>query len=132
MPRDASAADGADAEAATPLVNRNRARLDRRPNRRGPPNRANLLKTDANDARPSRRVWLIPAIIAAVAAAWWGGHEAAPHLVTLVEDARALGPAAPAAFVLIYALAVVALIPASLLTIVGGAVFGFSCGVLYA
>lgn len=132
MPRGASAAGGADAEAATPLVNRSRARLDRRPNRRGPPNRANLLTTDAIDARPSRRVWLIPAIIVAVLAVWWGGHEAAPYLVTLVEDARALGPAAPAAFVLIYALAVVALIPASLLTIVGGAVFGFSRGVLCA
>ncbi len=89
MRRGASAADGADAEAATPLMNR--ARLDRRPNRRGPPNRANLLNTDAVDARPSRRVWLIPAIIAGVAAVWWGGHEAAPHLATLVEDARALG-----------------------------------------
>ncbi len=132
MRRGASAADGEDAEAATPLMNRNRARLDRRPSRWGPPNRANLLKTDPVDARPSRRVWLIPAIVAGIAAVGWGGHEAAPHLATLVEDARALGPAAPAAFVLIYALAVVALIPASLLTIAGGAVFGFSWGVLYA
>ena len=44
----------------------------------------------------------------------------------------ALGPAiAPIAFMLLYAVAVVALVPASLLTIAGGAVFGFVRGVAY-
>ena len=42
------------------------------------------------------------------------------------------GVAAPIAFILVYALAVVALIPASLLTIVGGALFGVLPGAMYA
>ena len=45
---------------------------------------------------------------------------------------QSLGPAAPLAFIGIYAFAVVALIPASLLTIAGGAVFGLMRGVIYA
>jgi uncharacterized membrane protein YdjX (TVP38/TMEM64 family) len=131
-PRGAPAAGAADADATAPLVNRNRARPDRQPNRWGLPNRANPLKADAINARPSRRRWLIGTIVVAVAAALWGGHEVTPHLATFVEDARALGPAAPAAFVLMFVVGVVALIPASPLTIVGGAVFGFWRGLLYA
>jgi uncharacterized membrane protein YdjX (TVP38/TMEM64 family) len=42
------------------------------------------------------------------------------------------GAAAPIAFILIYALAVMALIPATLLTIVGGALFGVLPGASYA
>jgi uncharacterized membrane protein YdjX (TVP38/TMEM64 family) len=78
-----------------------------------------------------RRVWLIPAVAAVAAIVWWG-RQAAPHLLALTSDIRALGPAAPAAFVLIYTFAVLALIPGSLLTIAGGAVFGFVRGVIYA
>lgn len=78
-----------------------------------------------------RRVWLVPAVAAVAAIVWWG-REAAPHLLALTAHVRALGPAAPAAFVLIYTFAVVALIPGSVLTIAGGAVFGFVRGVIYA
>jgi uncharacterized membrane protein YdjX (TVP38/TMEM64 family) len=42
------------------------------------------------------------------------------------------GAAAPIAFILVYALAVVALIPASAMTLIGGALFGVMRGVLYA
>lgn len=63
---------------------------------------------------------------------WWAGRSLAPRLLTIVAHIQGLGSAAPIAFVLIYAFAVVALIPASLLTIAGGAVFGLVRGVIYA
>jgi uncharacterized membrane protein YdjX (TVP38/TMEM64 family) len=90
------------------------------------------LATDGIDSRSLRRVWLTLAIVAAVALVWWGGRTIAPHLLPLTAEIRALGPVAPALFVLTYAVAVVALIPASLLTIAGGAVFGLLPGVIYA
>ena len=63
---------------------------------------------------------------------WWAGRSLAPRLLSIVAHIQSLGPAAPIAFIGIYALAVVALIPASLLTIAGGAVFGLIRGVIYA
>lgn len=56
----------------------------------------------------------------------------APVLLRVVAHIQSGGPAAPAAFILIYAVAVVAFIPASLLTIAAGAVFGLLPGVVYA
>ena len=52
--------------------------------------------------------------------------------MSIVAHIQNVGPAAPVAFIAIYAIAVVALIPASLLTIAGGAVFGLLPGVVYA
>jgi len=52
--------------------------------------------------------------------------------LSIVAHIQNVGPAAPVAFIAIYAIAVVALIPASLLTIAGGAVFGLLPGVVYA
>jgi uncharacterized membrane protein YdjX (TVP38/TMEM64 family) len=62
---------------------------------------------------------------------WWAGRSLAPRLLSIVAHIQNLGPAAPIAFIGIYALAVVALVPASLLTIAGGAVFGLVRGVIY-
>jgi uncharacterized membrane protein YdjX (TVP38/TMEM64 family) len=62
---------------------------------------------------------------------WWVGRSLAPRLLSAVAHVQSVGPAAPIAFILIYAFAVVALIPASLLTIAGGAVFGLMPGVAY-
>lgn len=62
---------------------------------------------------------------------WWVGRSLAPRLLSAVAHIQSIGPAAPIAFILIYAFAVVALIPASLLTIAGGAVFGLVPGVTY-
>jgi uncharacterized membrane protein YdjX (TVP38/TMEM64 family) len=76
----------------------------------------------------SRRFWL-GAIIAAVAiAAWWAGRDLVPRLPGVVARIQRLGPAAPIAFVVVYACAVVALFPASVLTIAAGAVFGLLQG----
>jgi uncharacterized membrane protein YdjX (TVP38/TMEM64 family) len=63
---------------------------------------------------------------------WWAGRSLAPRVLSIVAHIQSLGPAAPLAFIAIYALAVVSLIPASLLTIAGGAVFGLIRGVIYA
>lgn len=51
-----------------------------------------------------------------------------PRFVAWVEG---LGPWGPLAFILGYALAVVAFVPGSLLTLAGGAVFGLGFGVVY-
>jgi uncharacterized membrane protein YdjX (TVP38/TMEM64 family) len=63
---------------------------------------------------------------------WWAGREIAPRLLGIVAHIQDLGAVAPIAFILIYSVAVVALIPASLLTIAAGAVFGLLRGTLYA
>jgi uncharacterized membrane protein YdjX (TVP38/TMEM64 family) len=63
---------------------------------------------------------------------WWAGRSLAPRVLNIVAHIQSVGPAAPIAFIIIYALAVVSLIPASLLTIAGGAVFGLIRGVIYA
>jgi uncharacterized membrane protein YdjX (TVP38/TMEM64 family) len=78
-----------------------------------------------------RRVRLTAAILAVALAVWWAGREVAPRLLTILADIRGMGAAAPVAFIVIYAVAVVALIPASLLTIAGGAVFGIVRGAIY-
>jgi uncharacterized membrane protein YdjX (TVP38/TMEM64 family) len=63
---------------------------------------------------------------------WRAGHEIAPRLLGIVARIHEFGAIAPIAFILVYAVAVVALIPASLLTIAAGAVFGLLNGALYA
>jgi uncharacterized membrane protein YdjX (TVP38/TMEM64 family) len=96
------------------------------------PDLPNRLKTDRTDTHVLGRVSITLGILAVVAMVWWGGRTVAPHLLPLIKDAQALGPLAPVAFVAIYALAMVALIPASVLTLAGGAVFGLAYGVLWA
>jgi uncharacterized membrane protein YdjX (TVP38/TMEM64 family) len=59
------------------------------------------------------------------------GRWAAPHMLGLVRDVRHWGVIAPIVFVLLYAASVVAFVPASLLTIAGGALFGLFRGTVY-
>ena len=70
-------------------------------------------------------------VVAVALLLWWVGRSLAPRLLGIVSHIQSLGPAAPVAFILIYAFAVVALIPASLLTVAGGAVFGLIRGVIF-
>jgi uncharacterized membrane protein YdjX (TVP38/TMEM64 family) len=56
----------------------------------------------------------------------------APYFLSAIRHVNSLGAAAPIAFIVLYACAVLALIPASLLTIAGGAVFGLARGMAYA
>jgi uncharacterized membrane protein YdjX (TVP38/TMEM64 family) len=60
---------------------------------------------------------------------WLFGARVAPFFLRVIANIDALGPFAPLAFVGVYAVAVVSLIPASLLTIMGGAIFGLARGV---
>ena len=72
------------------------------------------------------------AVAIALLIVWWAGREIAPWVLGIVAHIQDLGAIAPVAFVLVYAVAVVALIPASLLTIAAGAVFGLVKGAVYA
>jgi uncharacterized membrane protein YdjX (TVP38/TMEM64 family) len=78
------------------------------------------------------RARVTAAIVAVGLLLWWTGRSLSPRLLSVVAHIQSIGPAAPAVFVLVYAFAVVALIPASLLTIAAGAVFGLLPGVVYA
>src|SRR2546422_1839247 len=60
------------------------------------------------------------------------GNNTVEYFLHAMATVDTYGPAAPIVFILIYAIAVVALIPASLLTIAGGALFGVLRGALYA
>lgn len=59
------------------------------------------------------------------------GRAAGPYLPRFVAWVQGLGPWGPVAFVLGYAVATVALLPGSVLTLIGGAVFGLVWGTLY-
>lgn len=59
------------------------------------------------------------------------GRAAGPYLPRFVAWVEGLGPWGPVAFVLGYAVATVALLPGSVLTLIGGAVFGLVWGTLY-
>ena len=96
-----------------------------------PLNPSNPRETDRTV--PSHRAIRWGATVAiALIVVWWAGREIAPRLLGIVARIRDLGAIAPIAFVLVYSVAVVALIPASLLTIAAGAVFGLLRGTLYA
>jgi uncharacterized membrane protein YdjX (TVP38/TMEM64 family) len=71
--------------------------------------------------------------VAVVAAALvsWGARHAAPHVLGFLGGAPALGGWAPLVFILTEAAGILAFIPGTLFTLVGGAVFGFLLGVLY-
>ena len=71
------------------------------------------------------------AAIAFALLVWLGGRWAGPRLLGPVAEVQRWGIVAPVAFVLLYAASVVALVPASLLTIAGGAIFGLTRGVAY-
>jgi uncharacterized membrane protein YdjX (TVP38/TMEM64 family) len=83
--------------------------------------------------RPNhRRLRILLIIIAVLLLALWGGQRLAPILLGFVADVHSYGAVAPLAFVLVYAVAVVAFIPGSILTVAGGAVFGLAHGIAYA
>jgi len=66
------------------------------------------------------------AIVLVVSAGWLGGARL-PAFVQWIEQA---GPLAPLAFIIVYAVATVAFVPGSLLTLAAGATFGLVKGLL--
>ena len=100
---------------------------------RGPVQTWSRLTTEpAGPASHYHRIRRVVLVAGAALTLWLAGHEIAPRVLGAVAHIQGLGPAAPIVFILIYMFAVVALIPASLLTIAGGAVFGLVRGVLFA
>jgi len=77
---------------------------------------------------PIRIALAVAALVALVALGRWGGAYV-PQFASWVDGLGAWGPVV---YVLGYAAAVVALAPASLLTLAAGAVFGLGEGTLYA
>jgi uncharacterized membrane protein YdjX (TVP38/TMEM64 family) len=74
------------------------------------------------------------AAVGAIAVAlliWLGGRWAGPHMLGVLVDVRQWGLVAPVAFMLLYAVSVVALVPASVMTMAGGAIFGLMRGVAF-
>jgi uncharacterized membrane protein YdjX (TVP38/TMEM64 family) len=79
--------------------------------------------------RPLRLALTVTLAVLVIAIA---GRRIAPRILPLVAAVHALGPAGPVLFILLSAVAIVAMIPASWLTIAGGAVFGILPGAIYA
>lgn len=78
-----------------------------------------------------KRVLRYAAIVLGVAVLLMLGRKAGAHLPALVAGIQDMGIWAPVAFVALYAVATVAFIPGSLLTLLAGAVFGLARGTLY-
>jgi len=68
---------------------------------------------------------------AALVALFFVGRQLGGFVADAARRIQALGPWAPVAFVAAYALAAVALVPGSVLTLAGGAIFGLLRGTLY-
>ena len=62
---------------------------------------------------------------------WLAGRSLAPRVLAIIADIDSFGAAAAVTFIFIYALSVVALVPATMLTVAGGAVFGLLLGATY-
>jgi uncharacterized membrane protein YdjX (TVP38/TMEM64 family) len=95
------------------------------------------MKIPAESAAPSspRSLPLAArlAILVAVGVALLvGGRAFGAHLPTFVARVDSLGVWGPVVFIIGYALAAVAFIPGSVLTIAAGAIFGLGAGTLYA
>lgn len=80
-----------------------------------------------------RRAWRAGGLAAAglvvVAGVWWAGRQLGGVVPQLLAEVDALGVWAPIAYAAVYAAAVVLFVPASLLTIAAGALFGLAKGV---
>jgi uncharacterized membrane protein YdjX (TVP38/TMEM64 family) len=70
--------------------------------------------------------------VLALLALWWLSHRAAGAVPRFAAWTAGLGLWGPLVFVLGYAAAVVAFVPASLLTLAAGALFGVTAGTAYA
>ncbi|HET8656065.1 MAG TPA: TVP38/TMEM64 family protein [Longimicrobiaceae bacterium] len=78
-----------------------------------------------------RRVALVAAVVVVVAALVVGGRRTGAYLPRFVGWVDGLGAWGAAAFIVGYVVATVALLPGSVLTLVGGAVFGLTRGTVY-
>lgn len=94
---------------------------------------AERARDDEAAAQAARRGWLLRlAIVAAgIAVLLVAGRQLGALAPAFQARVEGLGPWGPLAFVAGYALAVLAFVPGSLLTLAGGAVFGLAHGTVY-
>lgn len=78
-----------------------------------------------------RWLWIGAGVVLAVVALVVLGRLGGRYVTGFVEWARGMGPLAPALFVLGYAVATVAFVPGSVLTLAAGAVFGIVQGMVW-
>lgn len=78
-----------------------------------------------------RRIALAGAAVALVLAAVAGGRRAAALLPALAAWVEGLGVWGPLAFIAVYAIATVALVPGSILTVTAGLLFGLGQGTVF-
>jgi len=69
-------------------------------------------------------------LLAGIVALVLAGRSLAALVPAGIEAVRSLGPLAPIGFIVLYAVATVAFIPGSVLTLAGGAIFGLGWGVV--
>jgi uncharacterized membrane protein YdjX (TVP38/TMEM64 family) len=98
--------------------------------------RAKSTPIRADGSRATRRgrgswiVWVVVALVAGLALLLLG-RQLGGYVVGFAEWVEGLGGWGPLAFILGYAVATVAFVPGSLLTLASGAVFGLLSGALY-
>jgi len=78
-----------------------------------------------------RKLLYAAAAVAALAALWTFGREAGAYVPRFAEYVDGLGVWGPVVFILGYAVATVAFVPGSLLTLAAGAIFGLAEGTAY-
>jgi uncharacterized membrane protein YdjX (TVP38/TMEM64 family) len=81
--------------------------------------------------RSTRTVLVVLAAVAAVALLLWLGRQGGDQVPRFAAWVESLGVWGPLAFIAGYAVAAVALVPGSLLTLAGGAIFGLVEGTIY-
>ena len=96
-------------------------------------NRVDPLPAHESASKAGGRPSLLKLIVGVIAglALFMLARQLGDSLPRVADWIDGLGPRGPAAFIIIYALAVVAFVPGSILTLAGGALFGIGWGTLY-
>lgn len=92
-------------------------------------------EVDASNVPPAQRRSLSPARIALIVVVLGAlvvvGRQAGSYIPQFAQWVNGLGAWGPLVFIIGYALATVAFVPGSLLTLAAGAIFGLAAGVVY-